>query len=817
MDRRADVVVIGAAVVGCSVAEHLTRLGVTDVAVLDQGPLPATGGSTSHAPGLVFQTNPSKTMTELARASVERYSELRHEGRSCFHPVGGIEVAATPERWHDLKRRHGLATSWALESELLSPEEVREKLPILDAGQIHGGYHVPSDGIAKAVWACGALADEARARGARFHGETAVTGIEVRDRRVRAVETAAGRIETERVVACGGIWGPLLGRMAGVPIPLWPVEHQLVWTTPLPDLRGETAEVRHPILRHQDSCMYFRQRGESYGVGSYQHSPLLVDPEDIPTHAEAPVMPTVLEFTPDDFEPAWRDARALLPALARVEIEEAMNAMFSFTPDGMPLLGESEDVEGFWVAEAIWITHAAGAGRAVAEWIATGRPGLDLRECDVNRFEAHVLSPAYVRRRAAQAYDEVYDIIHPLQPMEEPRPLRVSPFYGRQRELGAFFLEANGWERPHWFEANAELAEGRDIPGRDAWAGRYWSPIAGAEALATRERVALYDMTSLKRAEVSGPGALAFLQRLTTNQLDRPPGYVTYTLMLDHEGGIVSDVTVARLAEERFQIGLNGRRDLVWMARHLPPDGSVRVRDITGATCCIGLWGPLARDLVQPLSDDDFSNEGFGFFRAREVFIREVPVTALRLSYVGELGWELYTSAEYGLRLWDLLSEAGREHGALAGGRGAFNALRLEKGYRAWGTDMWSEHDPYEAGLEFTVKLDKADFVGREAVERRLELHQAKAASPRLACLTLDDAGKVVLGKEPVFSDRRPVGFVTSADYGYTVGRGIAYAWLPDELAAEGTPVEIEYFGERYPATVSPDPLFDPDMARMRR
>ena len=816
MNERADVVVVGGAIVGCAVAEHLTALGCTDVVVLEQGPLFTTGGSTSHAPGLVFQTNPSKTMTELARHTVSRYAELTHEGQSCFNSVGGIEVSTTPERQQELKRRHGLATSWGLETELLTPGEVAEKIPILDPTRILGGFHVPTDGLAQAVWASETLADEARARGARFYGKTAVTGIEVSGGCIRAVESAQGRIETNLVVCCAGIWGPLVGRMAGVPVPLSPVEHQFAWTTPVPALAGETGEARHPILRHQDAAMYFRQRGERYAVGSYQHEPRLVRPEDIKSHAEAPVMPSMLDFTEDDFRPAWAEARDLLPALRETEIEEPMNAMFSFTPDGFPLLGESREVEGFWLAEAIWITHAAGAGKAVAEWIVEGEPSVDLRECDCRRFERHVVSPAYVRRRAAQAYDEVYDVIHPLQPMDEPRPLRVSPFFGRQGELGAFFLEANGWERPHWYEANAPLLARRDLPGREDWSARFWSPIVAAEALVARERVALFDMTSLKRAEVTGPGALAFLQRLTTNELDRDPGYVTYTLMLDERGGIRSDVTVARLDEERFQLGLNGPRDVDWLVDNLPSDGSVHVRDSTGGTCCIGLWGPLARELIQPLSDDDLSNEGFRFFRAREIFVREVPVTALRLSYVGELGWELYTSAEYGLRLWDLLWEAGQAHGVIAGGRGAFNSMRIEKGYRAWGTDMWSEHDPYEAGLDFTVKLDKGDFIGREALARRRERHAAGVASPRLTCLRLDEPGKVVMGKEPVYADRSPVGFVTSADYGYTVGRGIAYAWIPDELAEEGTALEIEYFAERHPATVSPDPLFDPEMSRMR-
>ncbi len=489
-----------------------------------------------------------------------------------------------------------------------------------------------------------------------------------------------------------------------------------------------------------------------------------------------------------------------------------MNGLFSFTPDGMPLLGESREARGFWVAEAVWITHAAGVGKAVAEWISEGSPGVDVGGCDVHRFEPYAHSPAYVRARGSQAFREVYDIIHPMQPMEEPRPLRTSPFYARQRELGAYFLEASGWERPQWFRANEPLVAGREIPELDDWAGRYWSPVVGAEHQVTRERVALYDMTSLKKAEVTGPGALELLQRLNTNQLDKPVGAVTYTLMLDDKAGVKSDITVARLGEEHFQLGLNGPRDIEWMERHLPEDGSVVLRDITPGTCCIGVWGPSARELVQSLSEDDLSNEAFGYFRGRRIFVREVPVTALRLSYVGELGWELYTTADLGLRLWDLLWEAGQPLGGIAGGRGAFSGLRLEKGYRMWGTDMTTEHDPYEAGLGFAVKPDKGDFIGSEALERRRE----EGLRRRLACLVLDDPGVVVMGSEPVWGGGAAVGYVTSAAYGYSVGKSIAYAWLPPELAEEGTEVEIQYFGERHGATVSEEPLFDPAMKRMR-
>ncbi|WP_207956293.1 GcvT family protein [Rubrobacter marinus] len=812
MEARADVVIVGAGIVGCAVAEHLTRMGWRDVVVLDQGPLFTTGGSTSHAPGLVFQTNPSKTMSAFACYGVRRYGSLRSEGRPCFRQVGSIEVAATPARWRDLERKHGLASSWGIPSALLTARECVEKVPLLDGGRILGGYYVPSDGIARAVWACEALSREARSRGAVFHGETEVTGIDVEGGRVRSVETSAGRIETGLVVSCAGMWGPRLGRMAGVSIPLVPMQHQYARTGPLAELAGETEEAVHPILRHQDASMYFRQVGERYGVGSYGHRTMPVSPEDIPRHGEVAGMPSVMPFTPEDFEGAWRDAVELLPALGDAGIEEGINGLFSFTPDGLPLLGETREVGGLWVAEAVWVTHGPGVGRVVAEWIARGVPSIDLRECDVNRFEAFARSPAYVRVRSDRAFREVYDIIHPQQPIERPRPLRTSPFYARQGELGAYFLEASGWERPQWFGANERLVEGRDIPHPDDWAGRYWSPIVGAEHGVTRERVALYDMTPLKKVEVTGPGALAFLQGLNTNELDKPVGTVTYTLMLDEEAGVRSDVTVARLGEEHFQVGCNGVRDLAWMEGHLPKGGTVRVRDITAGTCCVGVWGPMARELVQSLSEDDLSNESFGFFRARGIHVGEVPVVALRLSYVGELGWELYASADMGLRLWDLLWRAGRPLGAIAAGRGAFNGLRLEKGYRMWGTDVTSEHDPYEAGLGFAVKPEKGEFVGREALERR----RAEGPRRKLACLVLEDPRVMVLGNEPVFSGDAAVGYVTSAAYGHTVGQSIAYAWLPPELAEEGTWLDIGYFGERYAATVADEPLFDPAMKRMR-
>ncbi|GAA1964058.1 FAD-dependent oxidoreductase [Amycolatopsis minnesotensis] len=815
MAAQPRVVVIGAGIVGCALADELTERGWTDVTVLEQGDLFATGGSSSHAPGLVFQTTGCRTMIEFARYTVAKYTGLTLDGKWCFQQLGGLEVATTPERWADLKRRHGWATASGVRGYLRDAGECAELHPLLDESKILGGFHIPSDGLAKPLRAVEAQARRAMARGARFLEHQKVTEIHRSAGRVTGVTTEREHFRADIVVCCTGMWGPLIGSLVELDIPLVPMAHQYAKTNPLPVLAGdndELTEASKPLLRHQDADLYFREHVDRIGIGAYGHRPMPVAPGEIADPRTSPGMPSELAFTPEDFEESWAAATDLLPVLGDTKVEQGINGLFSFTSDGMPLLGEHPDLDGFWVAEAVWITHSAGVARAMAEWLVDGQPALDLHGCELARFEPAQLAPDYVHRRSCQAFAEVYDVVHPLQPMADPRPLRTSPFYERQQELGAFFLEANGWERPHWYEANANLPEVERIPVRDDWAARYWSPIGGAEALVARERVALFDMTALKRLSVTGPGSLSFLQALTTNQLDKKPGSVTYTLLLGEDGGVRSDLTVARLGPEDFQVGVNSQLDLDWLRRHLPGDGSVQVRDVTAGTCCVGLWGPLARDLLQPLSTADFSHKALGYFKAKNAYVGTVPVTAMRLSYVGELGWELYTTADFGRKLWDTLWEAGQRHGIIAAGREAFNSMRLEKGYRSWGTDMTTEHDPYEAGVGFAVRMDKGYFIGREALVGR----SAGTARRKLTCLTLDEPGAVVLGKEPVFSEGRPCGYVTSAAYGYTIGRGIAYAWLPSEVAVPGRGVEIEYFGEKVAATVAEEPLFDPKMTRLR-
>ncbi|MBB3039217.1 GcvT family protein [Hoyosella altamirensis] len=806
-------VIIGAGVVGAAIADELSALGWTDIVVVDQGDFPATGGSTSHAPGVVFQANGSKAMTDLARYTVEKFVALEHQGESCFLQVGGLEVATTPERMAEIHRRHGWLTSWGVEAEVVDADRCVELHPLLDGTRVLGGLHCPTDGLAKALWAVEAQIERAKSRGVKMLPRHEVLDVTVENGKVTGVVTNHGEIPADIVVCCAGIWGPKVAALVGMNLPLTPLAHQLAWTGQIPALAGQTEEAVRPALRHQDADLYFRDRYDQLAVGYYGHRPMPIDANDLLSVDDAEVMPSVLEFTPSDFRPAWEETQALLPSTAEAKIDEGINGVFSFTPDGMPLLGESQEVSGFWVAEAVWVTHSAGVGRAMAEWLANGySSSFDLHECELNRFEDFQLLPEFVLERDCQNFVEVYDILHPLQPMDSPRGIRTSPFYPRQQELDAFFLPATGWERPHWYNSNKDLLDRFQVPQPNDWAARYWSPIVGAEAQATRDSVAMYDMTALKRLTVTGSGATAFLQRLTTGNIDKSIGSVTYTLLLDHDGGIRSDVTIARLGEHHYQVGANGALDTNWFHRFLPQDGSVTVTDITPGTCCIGLWGPKAREVLSDdLTDADLTNTGLKFFRAAQINIGNVPVTAMRLSYVGELGWELYTTADLGLRLWDTLWQAGQNHGIIAAGRGAFNSLRLEKGYRSFGTDMTFEHDPYEAGVGFAVKLDKGDFIGRDALLRRKE-----NLTRTLACLTIDNPTDVVAGKEPVFLNGHPVGYVTSAAYGYTIGKGIAYAWLPAENATPGTEVEIGYFGRRIPAVVTAEPLFDPKMTRLR-
>jgi dimethylglycine oxidase len=818
---RAETVVVGAGIVGASAGYHLAELGAADVLVLDQGPLFETGGSTSHAPGLAFQTNASRMMCRIAQDSVALYSTLSVDGEPAWYGVGGIEVATTHDRLRELKRRLGFARSYGLHgTELLTPSETVELIPLLDGSTILGAYHVPSDGIGKGVRIAAALAARASARGVTFEGDVTVTGFDVRDGRVRGVVTDHGAIECERVLICAGIWGPSVGAMVGVPIPLVAVQHQLVWTDPVPELEGETREVVHPILRHQDMAMYFRQREDHYAVGNYKHEPIATPQTSIRHPRDAGPMPSLMPWTPRDFDVAEAEAARLLPALkGRMRPEDpsrSINGMFSFTPDAASVVGESANVRGFWVCEAVWVTHAGGFGQQVAEWVVNGEPSYDLAEADANRFYPYATTPPYVLERGKQQYREVYDVIHPRQQPARPRKLRLSPFFARHEELGAQFVVGAGWERPQWFEANGPLvpSDARWLR-RDEWAAKLWSPIEGAEHLATRSGVALFDITAFAKFDVQGPDALAFLERVFANRIDRPVGTLVYTAALTPRGGIRLDLTIARKGKDLFRLvtgGGTGPHDVAWLRAQLRDGEHVTITERTGSLFALGLWGPKARDVLSAVTDADLSNEAFPYMSAQYLNVGEVaPVWAQRISYAGELGWELYGQFAMGDRAWELLWNAGRDHGIVAAGLGSFDTLRLEKGYRLWGQDAGTEYSPFEAGLGFAVKMDKG-FQGKEALERQLE----RGIERKLCCVTLDDPSHVVMGKEPIRANGEVVGFVTSAGYGYSIGRCIAYGYLPSELAVEDTSLEIEYFDERLAAHVASEPLWDPKGERLR-
>lgn len=809
MKEQANLVIIGAGIVGASAAYHLAQLGWRDILVVDQGPLYKTGGSTSHAPGLVFQTNGSKMMCEFAQYTVQLLNQLHNDEHPVFYPVGGIEVAYTEERWQDLHRRHGWATGYGLEARLLTPEQVQEKIPILDPEVIKGGYYVPSDGDANAVHGVESMAAIATDQGsAEFVGETRVTGFEREGRRVSAVLTDKGPIECDHVLLCTNIWGPVLADQLDVRLPLMSVEHQYLISEPLGELAGEEREIVHPILRHQDFSMYFRQHKDAYGIGSYKHEPLLVDPYDIGKDAMRP-------FTERHFEVAREATEELLPALKGAAYPTHFNGMFAFTIDGYPILGPAAHLDNFWCAIGVWVTHSGGVGRAIAEWMETGEPSVDVHEADINRFHDFAKNKYYVRRTTAQQYREVYDIIHPKQQMEHTRSVRLAPYHSRMEALGGHFFESVGWERPQWYEANAaKLDEYRDrIPEREGWAARHWSPIEGVEHLATRESAGLFELSSFVKIEVTGPGATEALERLTSNTIDVEPGKVVYTSMLTPHGGIKCDLTVTRLEADRYWVltgGGTGMIDLAWIHAHMPEDGSAITVDVSSKYTAVGLWGPEARDILDEVCEDDISNNAFRYFTARHVSIESMPALAIRISYVGELGWEIYVPAEFGQRLWDVLWEAGQPHRIIAGGMGAFDSLRLEKGYRALGADIHSEYNPFEAGLGWAVHLDQGDFVGREALLRLKE----QSLTRKLCCLSLSEG--IALGSEPILAGGEALGYITSANFGYSVGKHIAYGYLPTEYSVRGTEVEIEHLGQRFKAVVDDDPLYDPEMKKLK-
>jgi glycine cleavage system aminomethyltransferase T/glycine/D-amino acid oxidase-like deaminating enzyme len=800
---RARCVIIGGGVAGTSIAYHLAQLGWRDVVLLDRREL--TSGSTFHSAGLVGQLRSSVSLTRMMMYSVELYRTL---GGGDFDPgwteCGGIRLACTPERWEETRRQAGWAKTFGLPLELISPEEARERFPLMVTDGVIGASWLPTDGYLDPSQLTYALADGARRGGCTLLTGTRVTGIDVRDGAVTGVRTERGDIDCEIVVNAAGMFAAEIGRLAGVRVPVIPMAHEYVVTQPFRERDG----THLATMRDPDHLIYFREEGGGLVWGGYerQSEPWALRDggrglDDIPADFNG----RLLEEDWDRLEEIVANARMRVPALEDARITRLINGPEAFTPDGEFCLGETE-VRGLFVAAgfcAHGLAGAGGVGKVMAEWIVGGEPELDLWAMDVRRFGAHYRSPSYTVKRVREVYETYYDIKYPNHERTAGRPLRVSPVYDWHRELGAVFGEKSGWERVNWYAANEAAGDAALRPR--GWAGMHWSPAIGAEHAACREAAALFDETSFAKIEVSGPGAAALLERLCDNRVAREVGRITYTQMLNSRGGIECDFTVSRLGEDRFGIVTGtafGRHDLSWIRRHA--GGDVLVEDVTSRWACIGVWGPRARDVLAGACTDDLA---FGYRRWAELTVGDVPVRALRVTYVGELGWELYCPMEFGAALWRTLWEAGRPHGLVAGGYRAIDSLRLEKGYRVWGGDITPDDTPYEGGVGFCVRADK-DFLGRDALDA--------APARRLCCIVLADPRSVALANEPVRVGGGIAGRVTSGGYGYTVERSIAYAYLPAEHASAGTEVAVEIFGEWVDGEVVREPLWDPEGSRVR-
>jgi glycine cleavage system aminomethyltransferase T/glycine/D-amino acid oxidase-like deaminating enzyme len=822
----ASAVVIGAGIVGNSLVHHLELLGWRDVVLLDKGPMPNPGGSTGHASNFIFPIEYGKLMFELTRDSTEQYQEL-----GVFTESGGIEVARTPERMRELLRRTTQAKAWGIPAEILTPEGVAKLVPYLDPSVILGGGYFPTVGVVDSLRAGTLMRERAQASGAL----TVISGAEVldittTDGRVTGVVTSQGTIATGTVAICCGVWSTKVAALAGARLALTPVVHQMISVGPIGLFAGTTGEISYPIVRDVDEGMYERQHGGDMEVGSYMHRPIIVPPETIPSNEEAVLSPTELPFTADDFDPQLAKSLELMPELLGDEkagIRYAINGLISMTPDGHPLLGETPEMTGLWVAAASWIKEGPGCGRAVAELMSGRVPTVDVHEAAVARFYPSSRTADFARARAAESFNKMYGIVHPAEQYESLRPLRTSPLYQRATELGAVFRETARWERPHWYASNEHLLD--KYPGslmdRPAeWESRWWSPIINAEHLALREGAGLVDLSAFTILDVTGPGALAGLQNLAVGQLDVPVGRTVYTPFLNEAGNFVADLTIMRLGANAFRVvtgAADGGRDAKWISDHLPADA--QLADVTSGWATIGLWGSRAQDILAALNP----GPPLAFGTCAEIELGGAVVLASRISYVGEFGWELHMPAEQAGHLWDLLWAAGRPLGLVPAGIGVYGTTaRLEKGYRAFGAELTGEYNPVEAGMA-RPRVKAEPFIGKDAYLA------ARAASPaaELRTLTVDDhtsadgTPRYMLGGEPILAldgsrlvdaAGRPA-YVTSAGSGPSVGRHLLMAYLPPDAAAIGTPLLVEYLGERYPVTVaSAGAVFDPSGSRMR-
>lgn len=819
LPRRARAVIVGGGVVGCSVAYHLTALGWSDVLLLERRRL--TSGTTWHAAGLIGQLRATFNMTRLARYSAELYDRLEAETgiATGYRKTGSLALALTADRFEELRRGAAMAGSFGIEAHVLSPAECRERHPLVSLDGVAGGVFLPTDGQADPSNIALALAKGARQRGATILEEVKVTGIAVRDGRVAGVETAEGPVAADYVVNCAGMWGREVGRMAGVDVPLQACEHFYMVTEPIAGLpRGL------PVLRVADECTYYKEDAGKILFGCFEPvaKPWAVDgiPEDF-----------CFDQLPEDhahFEPILEQAVRRLPVLEQAGIHTFFNGPESFTPDDRYLLGEAPNLANFYVAagfNSIGIQSAGGAGKALAEWMDGGAPPMDLSDVDIRRMQPFQSNRRYLVARAKEALGLLYADHFPHRQFATARGVRTSPLHERLAARGACFGESAGWERANWFLPPEAAARGERPEYRYSWGRQNWFPHAAAEHRAVREAAGLFDMTSFAKFRVEGPDAEAVLQLISANDVAVPAGRCVYTQWLNPRGGIEADLTVTRLGETAFLVvtaGAAQTRDLAWLRRHVPEGARCVVTDVTAAEAVLSVMGPKARDVLQPLTPQDLGNAAFPFGTAREIEIGMALARAHRISYVGELGWEVYVCADMARHVFDAILEAGAPHGLRLSGLHALDSCRIEKAYRHWGHDITGEDHVLEAGLGFAVKTGKprsafGDFIGRDAVLRRRD----EGLRARLLQFRLRDPAPLLYHAEPILQDGRVVGRISSGAYGHWLRGAVGLGYVPcrpgeadEELLARRYAVDVA--GSIHEAEASLRPMHDPAGARMR-